>query len=172
MSTGDERVIRIGAADKVELLSRLDAAGVKLNDYAKALFADQGFSTSPAETTITIKELTVAELGLRAGGTFRRIIARAKDLGLSECPLEGAPHLRLQSLDQPEGSLGQPPSKHRAPHGSITVAALLPAGDLVMGFYLRRIDGELWLRGFRCSADHVWSPEDVFAFAAGHFRRK
>lgn len=165
-------IIRIGAADKAELLSRLDAAGVKLNDYARALFADDRFTTSPAGSTIEIKELTVSELGLREGGTFERIVARAEGLGLCECPLEAAPHLRLQSRDQPEGSLDKPPSRHRAPYGSVTVAALLPAGDLMTGFYLRRTDGELWLRGFRCSADHVWSPDDVFAFAAGHFRRK
>lgn len=164
-------IIRIGAAHKAELLSRLDAADVKLNDYARALFADDRFTTSPAGSTIEIKELKVSELGLREGGTYERIVAQAKGVGLSECPLEAAPHLRLQSLDQPEGSLDKPPSRHCAPYGSVTVAALLPAGDLMTGFYLRRIDGELWLRGFRCSADHGWSPEDVFAFAAISGRR-
>ena len=32
------------------------------------------------------------------------------------------------------------------------------------GFYLRRIDGVLWLRGYRADAAHLWSPEDVFVF--------
>ena len=91
---------------------------------------------------------------------------RSAELGLSLCPLELAPHLRLQYLDQPEGYSGHPPSQHRAPPGSITVASaqLSEDDDLPKGFYLRRIEGVLWLRGYRCGAEHIWSPEDHFVF--------
>jgi hypothetical protein len=33
-----------------------------------------------------------------------------------------------------------------------------------MGFYLRRIRGVLWLRGYRSPAEHVWEAADRFVF--------
>jgi hypothetical protein len=32
------------------------------------------------------------------------------------------------------------------------------------GFYLRRIEGILWLRGYRSGPEHLYSPEDRFVF--------
>jgi hypothetical protein len=82
------------------------------------------------------------------------------------CPLELGPHPRLQFLDQPEGHLGHPSSKHRAPHGSITVASrpLTEDYETPKGFYLRRIDGVLWLRGYCSAPDDIWNPEDRLVF--------
>jgi hypothetical protein len=36
--------------------------------------------------------------------------------------------------------------------------------DQPWGFYLRRVDGVPWLRGYRCWSGHVWAPEDVLVF--------
>ncbi|MHA7281768.1 hypothetical protein [Arthrobacter sp. TMS2-4] len=38
------------------------------------------------------------------------------------------------------------------------------------GFYLRIVDGQSWLRGYRCDATYVWSPEQRVAFVVsdGH----
>jgi hypothetical protein len=36
--------------------------------------------------------------------------------------------------------------------------------DVPKGFYLRRIEGALWLRGYRSGPEHVWSPEDRIVF--------
>jgi hypothetical protein len=33
------------------------------------------------------------------------------------------------------------------------------------GFYLRRNDGVLWLRGYWSHAGHLWSPEDLLVFS-------
>ena len=83
------------------------------------------------------------------------------------CPLELGPHLRLQFTDQPEGSLGQPVSQNCAPPGSLTVASAPLAQDdeTPKGFYLRRIEGVLWLRGYRSWPGHIWSPQDMFVFS-------
>lgn len=120
----------------------------------------------PVKSEIATVELTVANLGYAQGATIAQVHVRAAELGLALCPLELGPHLRLQYLDQPEGHLGHPPSKHRAPPGSITVASrqLTDDHDTLQGFYLRRIDGVLWLRGYRYASDDIWSPEDRLVF--------
>ncbi len=81
------------------------------------------------------------------------------------CPPELGPYLRLEYLDQPEGNFGSS-MQHQAPSGSITIASevLTEDEDFPKGFYLRRINGELWLRGYRADHLHVWNPGDHFIF--------
>lgn len=152
---------------KQALLAALLAAGIELNRAAEALFADYRFTTSEASSILETVEVAVAGLGLTEGGTIAQICERSVDLGLSLCPLELGPHLRLQFLDQPEGYVGHPPSLHRAPPGSIAIASgeLSEDSDVPKGFYLRRIKGVLWLRGYWSQPENVWSPEDHFIFA-------
>jgi hypothetical protein len=161
------RRIRVGGFSKSALLRQLEAAGVQLNEAARMLFAEDRFTTSQASSLLEIVELSVASLAFESGATFSQIVERATGRGLSLCPLEVGPHFRLQYTDQPEGFWGKPPSRHCAPPGSITVASALLANDddTPKGFYLRRIQGVLWLRGYRSQPEHVWSPNDVFAFS-------
>lgn len=104
------------------------------------------------------------ELGFPEGGVTAAVHRRASDHGLSVCPLELGPHMRLQTLDQPEAPFEA--SRHRAPPGSITIASAPLSSDpaVPQGFYLRRVDGTLWLRGYRCAAEHVWSAGDRLLF--------
>jgi hypothetical protein len=160
-------LLRIGGVPKDELLARLEAAGVLLNAAARALFAESGFTTSAVPSSVEAVAVSVAELGFDRGATFASIVERAKTKGLQLCPLELAVHLRLELVDQPEGHLGRPATQHCAPPGSMTVASapLTSDDETPKGLYLRRIDGALWLRGYRASADHEWSPHDVLVFA-------
>lgn len=163
------RTLHIGGLSKPALLARLHAANVRLNPLAESLFADARFVTAPTPSLVDTMQLTVADLGLPDGGTFAELVAQATARSLALCPLELAPHLRLAWDDQPEGSAGQPPSQHCAPPGAVTVASAALDDDdtLPKGFYLRRIDGVLWLRGY-CSWDgHVWRGRDVFVFLRG-----
>ena len=139
---------------------------MRLNPLAEALFADERFTTSRERVPCAPVKVTVAELGLPDGGTFDAIVARAAERGLQLCPLELAPHLRLALLDQPEGAIGRPVTEHRAPPGSLTVASapLCDDEEVPKGFYLRRIEGVLWLRGYQSWSGHVWSGEDTFVF--------
>ena len=164
------RRIRVGGVCKLELLCRLQLGGVRLNESARTLFADDRFTTSAASSVVETAEVSVASLGLHNGAPFARIVEQAASIGLSPCPLELGPHFRLQYTDQPEGFLGQAASQHRAPPGSITVAStqLSDDEDTPKGFYLRRIEGALWLRGYRSSPGHVWNPEDIFVFSRLH----
>lgn len=166
------RTVRIGGLSKAELLARLKSAGVQLNALGHALFADPRFAPMRAGMQFPIERRTVAGLGFERGARWADLVASAATCGLGCCPLELGPHLRLQLLDQPEGFIGHPPSQHRAPPGSITIASepLDDDDETPKGFYLRRVDGVPWLRGYRSTADHVWSPSDVLIFARRHAR--
>ena len=161
------RVVQIGGVSREELRAMLSAAGVWLNEAAEVLFADDRFATSPNRIQLQTVQLSVAVLGLPNGGTFDQVVKRAAERGLLLCPLELGPHLRHQFLDQPEGFLGHPKTEHTAPAGSITVASkpLSQDEETPKGFYLRRIAGELWLRGYRSGPEHIWNPQDIFVFA-------
>lgn len=151
---------------KSELLEELRKNRVQLNESAQILLGHDKFTTSEIRSIVETVELSVAELGYAQGATSAQINERAATFGLSFCPLELGPHLRLEFLDQQEGYWGYPPSQHRAPPGSITVVSvpLTQDEEFPQGFYLRRIKGELALRGYHAGAQHVWSPEDRLVF--------
>lgn len=160
------RKIDIGGLTKSQLIQKLQQHSIMMNEYANRLFADDKFTTSDLTYSLNTIELTVHDLGFPDGATMTQIYKRAKEVGLDLCPLELGPHLRLQYPDQPEGHLGKPSFQHQAPYGSITVASeiLSEDDDLPKGFYLRRIDGVLWLRGYTSGYEHVWKSVDHFVF--------
>jgi len=159
--------VHVGGVEKQELLQRLRAREVQLNRAADMLFEDPRFVPLRQTQVVEIVTLSVEELGFGEGATYGQLIARALESGLTECPLELGPHLRMQFLDQPEGSAGLPATHGRVPPGAITVASspLDEKDETPKGFYLRRIDGVLWLRGYWSWPGHVWNPEDLLVLA-------
>lgn len=153
---------------KHELILELEKRGIQLNEAARALFAHSRFITSEAASVFQTVETTVADLGFANGATIAEVIQKARASGLSLCPLELGPHLRLQHLEQPEGHIGHPATQHRAPAGALTVVSpeVAEDEDTPTGFYLRRINSVLWLRGYCSGPDHIWSPDDHLIFAA------
>lgn len=81
------------------------------------------------------------------------------------CPNITGPYLRLAMAGQ-KSSPDSVMSNGSAPSGSITVASASFDDDDVLpkGFYLRAVNGALWLRGYRATEGHIWSPDDCFAF--------
>lgn len=160
------RTIQVGGLTKSELLHELHSNAISLNEAGERLFASELFTTAATRYAVPTVELAVCDLGLPAGASSAEIYVRAGMLGLGFCPLELGPHLRLQYLDQPEGYWGQPVRQHQAPSGSITVASqqLTEDDDFPKGFYLRRIKGALWLRGYSSGAEHIWQPDDRLIF--------
>lgn len=161
--------VNLGGLMKSELLEELARNAISMNVSAERLFASDHFTTSETRYSVTTVELTLCNLGFPRGATIAEIYERAGQLGLGLCPLELGPHLRLQYHDQPEGHLGKPVRRHQAPYGSITIASeiLSEEEDFPKGFYLRRIEGVLWLRGYRSWPGHVWEPDDHFIFVEG-----
>ncbi len=162
------RTVRIGGLSKAELLQRLVNAGIQINAIGQELFADARFRTHEVPTSIDSIQTTVADLGLTHGGVFAQIVEAGTERGLALCPLELGPHLRLALMDQAEGAQGAAQTQHKAPPGSITLVSppLSNDEDTLHGFYLRRIEGALWLRGYKSWSGHVWQPEDVLVFVA------
>ncbi len=158
--------IKYGGMNSTQLLEALNANQVQLNASAMALFEHPNFATSALQSQLWVVQVSVADLGFANGAIIQDIYTQASTHGLALCPIELGAHYRLGYLEQPEGFIGFAPTQHRAPPGSVTVASgAISADDAVpKGFYLRRIEGTLWLRGYHCDAAHVWSPEDVFAF--------
>jgi hypothetical protein len=167
------RVVHAGGQGGSELLEELKRIGVEINELGIRLLSADALNTSRTPCHWVTVELTVRNLGYPQGAATSEIYEKAAKLGLSLCPIELGPHLRLQYLDQPEGSSDQSSSRHGAPRGSITIASepLEEDDDFPKGFYLRRIKGTLWLRGYRSGPDHVWGPEDHFIFCVASPRR-
>lgn len=160
------RTVHLGGLTKAELIQELQSNSILMNESGERLFANDLFMTAETRSAVTTVELTVGDLGFPQGATIAELYARAATLGLGICPLELGPHLRLQYHDQPEGDWGKPVRHHQAPYGSITIASepLTQDDDFPKGFYLRRITGDLWLRGYRCGPQHVWDADDHFIF--------
>lgn len=130
------------------------------------LLTDDHFTPSNTKYSLQTVELTVGDLGFLEGATTPQIYKKASELSLELCPLELGPYLRLSYLDQPEGYSVNTGILHQAPSGSITIAsaALSEDEDFPEGFYIRRINGVLWLRGYRADQLHVWNNDDHFIF--------
>jgi hypothetical protein len=161
--------VRVGGVARPALLQALREQGVQLNKAAEVLFEDPRFAPATASQVINIVTRSVADLGFHEGATYGQLVAQAAASGLVECPLELGPHLRLQFVDQADGADGLPLTHGRAPPGSITVASppLDERDETPKGFYLRRLGGVLWLRGYWSWPGHIWSPDDVLVFRRG-----
>ncbi len=160
------RLVHVGGSAPSRLLQDLALSGVRLNDAAMTLMHSEHFCCAGQRHALHIVELAVRDLGFPDGATMGSICGAAASIGLHPAPIELAPHLRLQFTDQPEGFIGFPITEHRAPPGSVTVVSMPVVDDdtFPKGFYLRRINGELWLRGYTSTSDHIWDAADRLIF--------
>ncbi|WP_025115666.1 hypothetical protein [Lysinibacillus fusiformis] len=161
------RSIEVGGLTKWQLIQKLQEHSISMNPYGEQLLSDDKFTTSETKYSLNIVELAVRNLGFPDGATMPQLIKQANKLGLELCPLEVGPYLRLEYLDQAEGGSGNSLQQSQAPSGSITIASELVSDDddFPKGFYLRKIDGVLWLRGYLADDLHIWSSDDQFIFS-------
>lgn len=160
------RIVEIGGLSKTQLIQKLKQNSLLMNEYGEKLLSDEKFTTSHIKHSLHTVELTVSNLGFPNGTTTAQLYKRAVELGLELCPLELGPYLRLAYADQPEVYSKKLLKRKQAPSGSITIASeiLTEDDDFPKGFYLRKIDGMLWLRGYLADQLHVWNPHDRFIF--------
>lgn len=158
-----KKTVEVGGMTKYELMQQLHIASIHLNEYAEKLLLDESFLISETAYSLDVIEVAVHALDLQKGAVSADLFKRAEELGLSLCPVELGPFLRLAYTDQTEQISTV---KNEAPTGAVTIAStpLYNIDDFPKGFYLRRIEGEIWLRGYTADALHVWNPQDVFVF--------
>ncbi len=145
---GNPHTLRLGGTTKHELLSALAHQGVKLNDYARDLFADAAFTTSTETGEVQLVQVSLPDIGLPNGGRFDQIVTHAAEFGLEPCPLEVGPRLRLDYVDQPRG-----------PYLTVASRELRPGPETPNGFYLRHLDDGLWLRGYEAGPENLYPPD-------------
>lgn len=156
--------LQVGGLTRSELTLALATAGVLLNAHAHTLLEHAAFDLRDAEE-ITMVERSVGDLGLGAGGTLPEVFAAARAQGLALCPPDTGPYLRLALTSQanaPDSVL----SAGRSPAGALEVAAAPLSDDVEFpkGFYLRVVDHQPWLRGYRCDDEYRFSADDRFVF--------
>lgn len=154
----------VGGLSRRELMSRLSSRGILTNPHAETLLERVDFDDR-ASRPVMVTERTVAELGLLSGARLSQIFEVAQQQGLLLCPVDTGPYLRM-ALKEQEASRDSVMSSGQAPDGGLTVAAeaLSKDDEYPKGFYLRVVDGQAWLRGYRCDDEHTWSPDDRFIF--------
>ena len=109
------RRIEVGGLSKETLMEMMKNQSINLNEYAYRLLEDERFTTSKGTYSVDTVEQTVMELGFSEGATLSQIYERARERGLGLCPLELAPHFRLQYRDQSEDTNGSLLSNNHAP---------------------------------------------------------
>jgi len=155
--------IEYGGLCKNDLLKKLNSSDILLNEFAETIFSSELFKVSNQRQQISIIVTSIKELGFSEGATIPQIERCIKSYGLSECPMEIAPYLRLFLKNQKEI---KEETKNQTPPGSLTIFSkpLVKDDNFPKGFYLRKLNGKLWLRGYRCSLDYIWNPNDKLVF--------
>ncbi|MFA6238113.1 MAG: hypothetical protein WC635_12340 [Bacteriovorax sp.] len=145
--------ITVGGVPKEILIQRLIESGVQFNEYAKILFEHQDFSPESPCKNFTLIKMKPTDLGLNNPYSLEDAITLASSFGLLPCPLYLAAFLRLEYLDQAEGPY-------------LTVVSHRPEYDenYPAGFYIRKLDNTLWLRGYGAfgKCDHPSNNELIF----------
>ncbi len=164
-SNANITIIKAGGYTKPELIQKMKENKILLNVLAEKLIASDYFEVSKECYQAKIVELAVKDFDFVNGATTSQLFSKAANLKLQLCPLELAPYIRLAYFNQGEGYDAHQ-LKNQAPNGSITIASEILSEDLDVpkGFYLRRIQGNLWLRGYIADEEHVWNPNDHFIF--------
>ena len=160
------RTIEIGGLTKPQLIEKMQQHSIKINEYGARLLSDATFQPAESITILSTAEMNVRDLGFPDGAVLPQIYKRADELGLKLCPIETGPYLRILYPEQPEGNSVNTEKRHQAPSGSVTIASVIlhEEDEFPKGFYLRKMDGELWLRGYIADDLHMWNPDDRFIF--------
>lgn len=147
------REITIGGITKEDLLQKLVQAGIQFNKYANTLFDHPQFTPSEKSEFVKLVIVKPSDLDLDNPCSFSELVKRASALDLKPCPLYLAAFLRLEYLEQ-------------APGPYLTIASIKPENDenYPNGFYIRNIEGTLWLRGYRADDFCEWPSGNEFIF--------
>ena len=134
--------LSIGGISKAELLRLLKDQDISINPLGNKLLQSNLFTIKNQPQTMTLAFMTLKELGFIETGPFLRL-AYSKDKN-------------SQGMEK----------QFRTPDGAVTVLSvpLSKDHDFPKGFYLRKVDGTYWLRGYTCDDQHRFDVTERFVF--------
>lgn len=149
-----------------QVLTVLKENNIYTNEYAKTYMNHARFQTEEVRSRMTVVLCSLEELGFKRDAAFADIISRARALRLYPCQPSTGLYLRLSYLNQAQSKDSVLSGTHRSPDSAVTVMSefLERDDDFPKGLYLRNVEGKLWLRGYICDENYLWSLQDVFAF--------
>ena len=158
--------LRTFSFPKEHLPEILKEHSIFINTYAEQYFSHPAFCTDSHPDELQIEIFSLHELGFSKGATLRNISEVLNDYHLKPCPACTGLFLRMAWKEQEQSSNSVLTGTHRAPDQAVTVFSRpLETDDAFpKGLYLRNVDGKLWLRGYICDQDYLWSENDLFAF--------
>ncbi len=96
--------IQLGTYKNIKTLKKaIDKEGCVICEWANNIMNNSAFTLSKTRMTVDLVKVTVGDLGFTKLTRYDNICKRAESLGLSKCPAEVGPQLRLQYVDQYEG---------------------------------------------------------------------
>lgn len=155
--------ISIGGVTKESLFQRLNEHDIMINPLGEKLLRSELFQVSTERQHILLTEISLNELGFKDGANLLEIIKAAHKIGLTVCPVDVALFLRL---DYKQKNTYGMEKKFKTPEGAVTVISeiLNEEATFPKGFYLRKIEGQLWLRGYLCDYEHIFEADETFIF--------
>ncbi len=148
-----------------QILHRLEEHGIQINHYAEQYISHPRFSAGqPGEMTAAVTSLE--ELGLENGASLDELFRYIRKTPFSPCPPDTGFFLRLAWTDQPQSGNSILTGTHRSPDQAVTVLSEIIEQDdaFPKGLYLRKVDGNLWLRGYVCDFTYRFPGNALFAF--------
>ena len=146
--------VEVGGKTAEELISEMEAVGIKLSDYARSMLLNKAeFIPTPNAENMTLIRLTIGGLGFKTSATTTQIFERAQELGLELCPPDTGPNYRLKYRNQPFGEWFR-----------IGMKPIADSDGYPHVFNLERGDDGLWLYNDWARPGNVWRPGDEFAF--------
>jgi len=144
-------------------LQTLKERGIRINRYAETYISHPGFSAGGAgEMTAAI--ISLEKLGLENGASLDELLRHIKGTQFSPCPPDAGLFLRLAWTDQPQSQNSVLTGTHSSPDQAVTVLSEMLERDdaFPKGLYLRKVDGDLWLRGYVCDSAYRFPGDALF----------
>ena len=127
--------------------------GFRIGNLGNDILGKPAFKAATTQIDVNLLNVSVAELGFKDGATRKDIYERAISLGLSLCPNEVGPQLRLQYKDQPNGEWLRIAMKP------------ITASDNNLRIFEVGHDGDgLWLIGGNGRSGGFWAGSSRFVF--------
>jgi len=150
------KTIKVGTYDTTEgIIEALEKEGFSIGYWAIDVLNSPAFMLASVESELDLVRISPTKLGFKDGAYRKDIYKQALDNGLTLCPLEVGPQLRLQYKNQPVREslqIGMEAQVDREGHESEFRVVHSPT------------DGPLWLVGDHKHPDDFWEKNEYFIF--------